>query len=621
MSATYPSPAITLIDIGEVSNFKAEFVYNFFTIDERTNEEGIVPEHLKKKQSETFNASYIDDFSRKVPRFVKISFQPVRSNNYLTPSNEFKTDDILTSAEKNFSIKKNYDKLIFEDDFTSNSYVNVTFYDNQIDNKMFLAVSGSVAQQSAIFNAKKDAAIQAEIANLKNTTTSKIGSLMDGARMLNEMTPDDIDSDFITKSLVRLDKLGASLISDEMQQEKRRDVFDRIKDIKLNTRINSAIIGDAVRSIVNSSTGILADDFAPSLPAAMSIQEAAASSRVATSLSLSDYESTMEPVFETESTGNNFNNACKLIGYVVEKSAMSPDGIFIKHEPIFIHGINVPGVIDANVAYGLTYTYSIRTVALVTLPSTSPATDDILDATLMIASKPLMQTVECIEMVPPPPPADFNAMYDHGRRTLRLFWNFPVNTQRDVKQFQIFRRKSINDPFTLLRVYDFDDSEIKSLNYEQIFPFLIEEMSSPRTFYDDLEFKRDDTFIYAVCCIDAHGFTSNLSMQFEISFDKYKNRLVKRLISTSGAPKSYPNLYLLHDSFVDVMKDSGHDRVTVYFDPEFLTAFNAKGEDLGLLATDRNDSKYRVQFINMDLQQMQNVDIIINDLRESQESN
>jgi hypothetical protein len=58
----------------------------------------------------------------------------------------------------------------------------------------------------------------------------------------------------------------------------------------------------------------------------------------------------------------------------------------------------------------------------------------------------------------------------------------------------------------------------------------------------------------------------------------------------------------------------------VYFDPEFLTVFNDKGEDIGLLATDRNDSKYRVQFINMDLQQMQNVDIIINDLRKSQES-
>ena len=620
MSATYPSPAITLVDIGEVSNFKAEFVYNFFTPDERVNDDGIIPENLKKGPSESFDAAYIDELSNKVPRFVKLSFQPVSSNTHLLPSNEFQTKETLTSKMQNFSIKKNYERVIFEDDFTSNSYVNIEFYDSQVDNKMFLAVSGSVAQESSLFNARKNRQIKSELDQLKNTTTSKIGSLMDGARMLNEVTPNDIDSDFIVKSLVRIDKLGAALISDSMEKERRIGVFDRIKDIKINARVNSAIIGDAVRAIVNSSTGVFADDFAGSLKTAMSIQAGAASGRSATSLSLSEYESTMEPVFETESAGNNFNNTCRLIGYIIEKGALSPDGSYEQQDPYFIEKIEIPGMVDAKVAYGMTYTYSIRTVALITLPSTSPDTDDVLDATFMVASKPLTQTVNCIEVIPPPPPTDFNAMWDYQRRNLRLFWNFPVNTQRDVKQFQIFRRRSINDPFTVIRVYDFDDSEIRTLNYEQVFPFLVDEMTNPKTLYDDLEFKREDTFIYAVCCIDAHGFTSNLSMQFEISFDKYKNKLVKRLISTSGAPKAYPNLYLLQDSFVDVMKDSGHDRVTVYFDPEFLTVFNDKGEDIGLLATDRNDSKYRVQFINMDLQQMQNVDIIINDLRKSQES-
>ena len=105
-------------------------------------------------------------------------------------------------------------------------------------------------------------------------------------------------------------------------------------------------------------------------------------------------------------------------------------------------------------------------------------------------------------------------------------------------------------------------------------------MSSPTTFYDDYEFNRDGSFIYAVCCVDAHGLTSTLSPQFEISFNKYRNKLVKRLISTSGAPKAYPNLYLLQDTFVDVVKDSGHSQLTVYFDPEYLDVFNNNGEDL-----------------------------------------
>ena len=124
------------------------------------------------------------------------------------------------------------------------------------------------------------------------------------------------------------------------------------------------------------------------------------------------------------------------------------------------------------------------------------------------------------------------------------------------------------------------------------------------------------SFIYAVACIDAHGLSSNLSPQFEISFDKYKNKINKRLISASGAPKSYPNLYLLDDAFVDVIKDSGHDRMTVYFDPEFLNVFNTDGSDLGLLATKNNDGLYKLQFINTDLQQATTLDIIVNDLRQ-----
>ena len=65
-----------------------------------------------------------------------------------------------------------------------------------------------------------------------------------------------------------------------------------------------------------------------------------------------------------------------------------------------------------------------------------------------------------------------------------------------------------------------------------------------------------------------------------------------------------------------MIKDSGHDRVTVYFDPEFLEVFDENGSDLGLLATGNNDGLYKLQFINTDLQQATTLDIIINDLRQ-----
>jgi hypothetical protein len=118
-----------------------------------------------------------------------------------------------------------------------------------------------------------------------------------------------------------------------------------------------------------------------------------------------------------------------------------------------------------------------------------------------------------------------------------------------VKKFQVFRRASIDEPFQLLKMYDFDDSEIKAEENETVFQGLVEVQSNPSTLYIDPDFKKDSKFIYAVVSIDAHGLTSNYSDQFEVTFDRFKNRVIKKRISASGAPKPYPNMYLSADTF------------------------------------------------------------------------
>lgn len=616
MSTSYPSTAITLVDMGEVSNFKTEFSYNFFTPDESVNDDGEIPENLQLKPSESPAASYIDRIQNRTPRFVKISFSPI-SPNIKNANNEFRTtnDTIKAYGSADFSIEDFYDKIIYEDNFCDSEFTHVNFRDNAIDNRLYLAVSGSVTQESKIRNRKTQKKIGKTIKQIQANTKQKLESQLDAARFLQSQTPADIDADFITKSLSRLDRLGAAIIDEKEQKEKRNKSFNRIKDVTLNSRINARVLGDSIRSLVNAPSGLLSDDFAPYLKRAISIQDQAAANASASNISLSDYEAALEPISETPGDGAGSN--VRYVGYVIEKTAISPTGVVEEKDPLFINGINVSSTIDFSVAYGVRYVYAIRAISLVTLPSMSDATDELIDATYMIASSKIMSTVECIENVPPPPPVDFNVIYRYHERVPRLMWNFPITKQRDVKKFQIFRRASINEPFMLLKVHDFDDSEIPIINNEIIFDFLIEKMNQPQTFYDDFDFNKESKFIYAVACIDAHGLSSNLSAQFEISFNKYKNRLNKRLISASGAPKSYPNLYLLNDAFVDVIKDSGHDRVTVYFDPEFLEVFNDNGSDLGLLATNNNDGLYKLQFINTDLQQATTLDIIVNDLRKN----
>ena len=615
MSFSYPSTAVTLVDLGEVTSLKTEFIYNFFTPDEGVNDEGDVAEQYRPSSSELPKADYIDTINSRIPRLVRINFSPVVPDIKVR-NNEFKTTNF---SEKNygandFSIQKFYDRIIYEESFTDSEFTHVNFRDSAIDDRLFMAVSGTVTQESRIKNSKINRRINSTIKQMQANVSSRLESQLDAARFLQSETPPSIDPDFITNSLVRLDKLGALIVDESTQKQIRSKVFDRVKDVNINARINARVLGDAVRSIVNAPSGLLSDDFAPYLKKAVAIQDQAANNSSATTVSLTDYESSLEAIATRPGDGDGSD--VRYVGYVIEKTSTSPSGVVEQEDPIFIDGINISTAIDFKVAYGFTYTYTVRTVTLVTMPSITDDSDDIIDATYMIASAGVMSTLKCVENVAPPPPADMNVMYRYQERVPRIMWNFPVNTQRDIKKFQVFRRKSIHEPFMLLKVYDFDDSEVPIRGNEMIADFLIEKSSQPTTFYDDYDFKRDSKYIYAVACIDAHGLSSNLSAQFEITFDRYKNRINKRLISASGAPKSYPNLYLLNDAFVDVIKDSGHDRVTVYFDPEFLEVFDENGSDLGLLATGNNDGLYKLQFINTDLQQATTLDIIINDLRQ-----
>jgi hypothetical protein len=258
----------------------------------------------------------------------------------------------------------------------------------------------------------------------------------------------------------------------------------------------------------------------------------------------------------------------------------------------------------------------MRAVYLVEVRAVDEKTKQNLLVSFLVGSKfTPEQRVVTVETIPPPPPADFNIAWDYGEKALRCTWNLPTNPQQDIKYIQLFRRKSIADPFQLIRMWDFNDTHTRVSLSEYPLPELITRETNFVGFYLDREFGKDSNYIYAVASIDAHGFCSNYSLQLQASFDRFENKLIKKLISVSGAPKQYPNAYLNADTFVDTIKDSGHTSIRVVFNPDFLNLVNGQNSDLKLLKTDRVNGKYRLQLINVDLQAQQNVDITLQDLR------
>lgn len=601
MSTSLPSREAVIIDVPEVRNFSAKFQYNFFVTDEASNEVGGMPRKVLERRSDSFDAVYIDFLTTRAPRFVRIDWTPtfVQSKNKNIDDAEIREKNLGTrrDLDKDY-IKNNFDKILDEDFFAAGNFTAVNLSDQSIDKKLFNSISGSATW------------LNMDRERNERVTKKKL------VKETNEMTSDNVQFQFLSKYLVQPSEDNTFFYASDSQRIRNASV-NRLKDVRIHFQINNKFISNMMKIAVVNPQSTFSSDFVSLHNLSIAIQKNAMQ-RSSADMQKDDYKifAKFTSLTKTDSTTSTVSSAARIVGYVIDKYELLSDGSTRVLTPIVIENPNIGATLDTKVKYYCSYVYSIRTIAEFTVPAIVDETGELAVAKLLISSKPSPKIkIDCVELVPPPSPTDFNFMWDYETSKLVLSWTFPPNPQRDVKKFQIFRRSSIDEPFQMLQMYDFDDSDIKAVQAETPFLSLIETMSQPKLLYIDPDFKRDSKFIYSVVSIDAHGMSSNYSDQFEVSFDRFKNRLVKKRLSASGAPKHYPNMYLLADTFVDMIIDEGHRAVDVVFDPEHLAAFDSERRDLGLLATTNDGGRYRLQFINLDLQKQRVLEIAIDDLR------
>lgn len=322
--------------------------------------------------------------------------------------------------------------------------------------------------------------------------------------------------------------------------------------------------------------------------------------------------------------------AISAVGYVVEKYVASSDSIGEVGGQDDVAGILISPYADGNqlndsdLTYGHAYNYSVRAVYLVQVPIINrslidPSDDQFGYAYILVTSKPNFSNgVQAVDNVPPPPPGNLEFIYDYSDKTLFMHWEFPTNKQEDIVAFQVFRRETTDDPFELIAQYDFDNSVIPYRQQEQmILPRLIRsDPGKPVVSHTDFKFKKDSKYIYAVCSVDARRLSSGYSSQYEVSFDRYRNKLEVRRSSFPGAPKPYPNLYIIKDTFKDTIQTSEYDDFYIFFDPDAYYISDSAGTNLNLISTsvpDQPKPTYHMNVINLDMQKSQTVDITIND--------
>ena len=294
------------------------------------------------------------------------------------------------------------------------------------------------------------------------------------------------------------------------------------------------------------------------------------------------------------------------VGYYIEKYVIDNNGSSRLVGKQIINNTNTCTLHDTNVNYGKVYRYVIR--SLFNIKYIESDLRGIYRVSFLAASKGEIKTINCVEKEHPDPPEGLRFKFDYRLFKPHIHWQFPLNKQRDIKKFQVFKRMSINEPFQVIAEIDFDNSTSRTIYNEKILSKNYYRVPQPVLSFLDTSHKEGERPIYCVACVDAHGNSSNYSAQYQIYRNKLSNVVTRRLISRKNAPKSFPNFYINSDSFQDVIRASGYDRIKLFFEPEYyrvdrnsILGDNSSNQvDQKLLAIDENNPRYLFHFINID---------------------
>lgn len=594
---SFPSREVFAAKFPVVDDVKVRFFYNFFEPSESIDY--IAHFGQKKAITKLTGEAERDALKRNVlqksyPRFNIINFQKCLDGFYEEFDNEARSG--LVSSNKK--------KINRSSSLTTEFLLGARFHAPGIRKKIMRQVR-RIALSMGIDIDEPDYISQTDIANIVDSVTGTYISREDLIFLVSE----EIFSDVIFPNEV--------LTTEEKP-------FDEAQTFKTTSHIDVRFVGD-----------ILANNQYRSYPPSKTLDHVVRSQEAARAASTSainmdiDYEPDVEVIGSPEEIDAHIVPRMGTVGYVIRKylmksgrrTGLGPAGTF------YIDGVHNTEFVDSKIAYGRQYLYEVSSVSLVEMSidveeeKEEPAIRKIRFLVESDPSKDIrVMTVE--DEAPPPPDAIFYR-YDFNESTLVIDWRHPITSQRDIKGFQVFRRRTIYDPFVLQVQYNFNDSRTASsvITGEDPHPNLVVETQFPVLAYEDSEFDRSSSYIYTVCSVDAHGYLSNYGTQTQVTFDQNTNRIRLKNISQPGAPRQYPNMYVspLEAQNInsvrlteDVMKDSMHKKMTVYLDADPAPVLASDtGKDLKHLAFTDQKGVYKFEVLNLDRQKSETLSITL----------
>ena len=591
---SYPSVPAFRVNVPEVQEAQAKFVYNFFTPNEREiiNNEGNVLDVSYSRDEEIFFQSNND----RKPRFVTISFKPPKRSSI-----------IKELRDANF-VRDNIDKIIVEGGVTNQDFMTFEIVDSLKEKSLYSMLNGAlfVTQTEEEEDSPADA-------------YNKLLEAQEDGRLTGE------EKKLIASALQGMQSQGYRIARSDIRKEDAENADDLISRQNFTIQANKLVFDQIVDSAIRIPDSLFQDEFRAVKDKSRDANEYAIQRNSSNKENESTYTTSVKFI-SSSPVGSQFGSSLNLskiqetfskfpvikhAGYLINKLEVENDGTYIPQGQLLSDNPDGLFIIDENVRYGGVYVYEIRSVYYVKMIAEErvdedPSLDDLSIVEVLIASEGKLANVHCIEHVPPPPPANLRITFDYETRKPRLNWQFPVNPQRDIKRFQIFKRQNASQPFTLIAELDFDNSTIRSSVTEIANESNIFRIPHPKVNFVDNSWKDGERPVYAIACVDAHGLSSNYSTQMRFEYNRRLNKVKNILFSFPNAPKPYPNLLINKDSFDDAMKVSGYDRMRVYLDPEYYKVTKyinknpSKEKDLDFLRIDSEKDTYQIHMINID---------------------
>ena len=598
---SFPSREVFTSNFPLVDDVRVKFYYNFFEPEESI----IRKAHQGNKSSitKTTGAADQDALKRQVlqkshPRFIVVNYSSCLEGYHEEFDNEARSG-IVT---------RNKHKINRASALTTEFLESAKFYAPGIRKKIMRQVR-RIALSMGIDITEPSYISQTDIANIVDSVT---GTYITREELIF-LVSEEIFSDAIFPNEV--------LDVDEKP-------FDSAQSFKTTSHIDARFMADIVGANQYRS-------YPPvwHLDRLTKAQNSARQSSLASINMDVDYEPDVEIIGSPEEVDAHIVPRMGTVGYVINKFIMvggqkRPIGFGQRSrggDRYCIDGVKSTEFIDTKIAYGEEYIYEVSSVTLVEMTidvDEEKEEPSIRKIRFLVESDPSKDVrIMTVESEAPPPPDAIFYRYDYNENSLVIDWRHPITSQRDIKGFQVFRRRTIFDPFVLQRQYNFNDSATADqvITGEDPSPSLVFNSQYPVMTYEDVEFGRSSKYIYTVCSVDAHGYLSNYGTQTEVEFDINTNTIRLKNISQPGAPRQYPNMYVSPTEAQninsvrlteDVMKDSMHKKMIVYLDADPAPVLASDtGKDLKHLAYTEHKGVYKFEVLNLDRQKSKTLTI------------